>query len=304
MPAGPLAGALDVAATVRGATSHRGVTYAEVRGFRPLLLDVHVPAGATGPVPCVVWVHGGGWEAGDRRFTPSTWPPDYLFEALVAAGLAVATVDYRFSGEAAFPAALHDVKAAVRFLRLHAEVLGIDPGRFGVCGESAGGHLAAMIALTGDEPAYEGTVGVRGPSTTVQAAVVLYGVTDFTTRRSAHPLAADAESDATESRFLGGIPTEVPAVAAAASPVTRATSSAPPMLLLSGDADTVVPYEQSERLRDALRAAGAPDVTLHLVPGADHCFEGTNPEPPLTETVHHFVTHLHNTPRTRRFASN
>ena len=296
MPAGvPVVlpvGLLDVPATVRGATSHRGVTFAEVLGFRPLLLDVHVPVVAAGPVPCVVWVHGGGWEAGDRRFTPSTWPPDFLFEALVAAGLAVATVDYRFSGEAVFPAALHDVKAAVRFLRLHAEVLGIDPERFGVCGESAGGHLAAMIALTGDDPELEGSVGVVGPSTAVQAAVVLYGVTDFTSRRSLHPVASDAESDAVEARFLGALPAEDPGLAAMASPVTHATSSAPPMLLLSGDADTVVPYDQSERLRAALEAAGAGNVTLHLIPGADHCFEGTDPRQPLTEAVNHFTTHL------------
>ncbi|WP_407341459.1 alpha/beta hydrolase fold domain-containing protein [Pengzhenrongella phosphoraccumulans] len=289
---GLVGGKLDVPATIRGATSHRGVTFAEVGGFRPLLLDVHVPTGVTGSVPCVVWVHGGGWEAGDRRFTPSTWPPDYLFEALVAAGLAVATVDYRFSGEARYPAALHDVKAAVRFLRAHAGDLGIDPGRFGVCGESAGGQLAAMIALTGDDPAFEGDVGLAGPSTAVQAAAILYGVTDFTSRRSAHPLASDDESDAVEARFLGFTPADAPSWAAAASPVTHATSSAPPMLLLSGDADTIVPLDQSVRLRDALLAAGARDVTLTLVPGADHCFEGTDPRPPLDETVKHFTTHL------------
>lgn len=300
-------GAFDAAPTVRGATSHRGIVYAEVPGFRPLLMDVHVPVGASsgraGPAACVVWVHGGGWEYGDRRFTPGNWPPGYLLESLVAAGLAVATVDYRLSGEAVYPAALHDLKAALRFLRTQADRLAIDPARFGVCGESAGGHLAAMIALTGADPTLEGTVGEQvaavgpgtdepSPSSGVQAAAILYGVTDFTTRRLGHPLAVGDDPSSPEARFLGATPQEAPALAIAASPVSWATSSAPPMLLISGDADTIVPLDQSERLRDALHAAGATDVVLVVVPGANHCFEGVDPTGPLDQAIAYLATRL------------
>jgi acetyl esterase/lipase len=285
-------GALDVPATVRGATSHRGITFAEVPGFRPLLMDVHVPAGAAGPVPCVVWVHGGGWENGDRRFTPDHWPPGLLFESLLTAGLAVATVDYRHSGEAHFPGALHDVKAAVRFLRTHAPVLGIDPDRLGISGESAGGHLAAMMALTGDQPAFEGDVGAPGPSTGLRAAAILYGVTDFSAERAGGPVPSEQPLAGPEARFLGAAPEEVPDLAVAASPVSHATSSAPPMLLISGDCDAIVPLDQSRRLRDALVAAGARDVVLEVVPGADHCFVGVDPAPPLRAVVAFLAAHL------------
>lgn len=296
-PAGALGaagtlGALDVAATVCGATSHRGVTYAEVPGFRPLLMDVHVPVGAPGPVPCVVWVHGGGWEFGDRRFTPDHWPAELLFESLVGAGLAVATVDYRLSGEARYPAALHDVKAAVRFLRSRAADLGIDPGRLGVSGESAGGHLAAMVALTGGDPSLEGAVGEPGPSSAVQAAAILYGVTDFSAEIASRSLPPGQVPDEPEVRFLGATPEQAPGLAAAASPVSHATSSAPPVLLISGDCDAVVPLDQSERLRDALVAAGARDIVLEVVPGADHCFVGVDPAPALRTVVEFLARRL------------
>lgn len=286
-------GALDVPATVRGATSHRGITYAEELGFRPLLMDVHVPVGARGPVPCVVWVHGGAWEFGDRRFTPEHWPAGLWFGSLVAAGLAVATVDYRLLGEAHYPGALHDVKAAVRFLRSRAADLGIDPDRLGVSGESAGGQIAAMVALTGDEPALEGAVGLQGPSSAVQAAAILYGVADFAALLASHALLPGQIPDEPESRFLGATPEQAPGRFLDASPVSHATSSAPPVLLVSGDCDATVPLDQSERLRDALLAAGAHDVVLEVVPGADHCFVGVDPVPPLTTAVDFLATRLH-----------
>ena len=290
------AGTLDVRATFPGATSHRGVTYAVVRGFRPLLLDVHVPADAPGPVPCVVWVHGGGWEAGDRRWPPSDWPLDLLFGSLVAAGLAVATVDYRLSAEARHPAQVHDVKAAVRFVRDRAHVLGIDPDRLGVAGESAGGHLAAMVALTPGHPDLEGDVGrdLVDPRTSsaVRAAAILYGVTDFAAMVGEDEVPPDELLGLPEVRLLGATPEQAPALAAAASPVSHASAAAPPVLLISGDADTVVPLDQSVRLRDALLAAGATDVVLEVVPGADHCFDGVDPSGPVATVVRFLADRL------------
>ncbi|NMR18943.1 alpha/beta hydrolase [Cellulomonas fimi] len=288
----PTAAALDTPGTVAGAVSHRGITYAELRGFRPLLMDVHVPSSAAGPVPCVLWIHGGGWEAGDRRFTPANWPGDALFEALVASGLAVATADYRLSSEARFPAAVHDVKAALRFLRSHASVLSIAPDRIGVSGESAGGHLAAMLALTADDLRFEGDVGEPGPSTAVQAAALLYPVTDFFAELRIPAVAPERLPESPEVRFLGATPEQAPGVARTASPMSHAGASAPPTLLISGDQDAVVPLEQSERLHAALVAAGAPDVVLEVVPGADHCFEGVDPVPPLRTVVEFLADRL------------
>ncbi|MCU1432816.1 MAG: hypothetical protein JWP95_1921 [Actinotalea sp.] len=262
----------EAAAVVPGAVAHREVTFAEVIGFRPLLLDLYVPAGVDGPAPCVVWVHGGGWDRGDRRFATEHWPHGFLFASLVEAGLAVATVDYRLSGEAVHPAQLEDVLEAVRFLRRRAAELGLDPDRLGISGDSAGGHLAAMVALTGT-----GDAGV-------QAAAVLYGVTDLAGFDTSG-LTPQERAATMEARLLGADPREEPGLAAAASPVHHASAAAPPMLLISGDSDTVVPASHSQELADRLRAAGAEDVVLRLVPGADHCFEGVDPVPPLGEVV-------------------
>src|SRR5215211_2950775 len=155
-----------------------GVTYAVAVGYRPLQLDLWVPD--TGrPAPLVVYVHGGGFMFGDRRYLPETLRPDQVFEALVAAGLAVATIDYRHALEAPFPAQLHDAKAAVRYLREHADVLGIDTRRIGIAGESAGGHLAALVGLTGEHAELEGALGVLRQSSAVDVVVDWYGPADL-----------------------------------------------------------------------------------------------------------------------------
>ena len=156
----------------------RGVTYAVPFGYRPLQLDLWVPATA-GPAPLVVWVHGGAWIFGDRRDLPPTLQPDQIFDALIEAGLAVASIDYRLVREAAFPAQLHDVKAAVRYLRAHAEQLGLDTRRMGIWGESAGGHLASLAGLTAHRPDLEGNLGVVGPSSAVDVVVDWYAPIDL-----------------------------------------------------------------------------------------------------------------------------
>ncbi|MFB7268184.1 alpha/beta hydrolase fold domain-containing protein, partial [Streptomyces nojiriensis] len=139
-----------------------GITYATTPGYRPRLLDVQVPAGE-GPFPAVVWIHGGGWLDGDRRYPPPTVPAGLLHGAVLAAGLALVSIDYRHSLEAPFPAQLHDVKAAIRYVRAFAGDLGIDPDRIGVWGESAGGHLAALAGLVGpDSPRGAALEGAEG----------------------------------------------------------------------------------------------------------------------------------------------
>ena len=129
-----------------------------------------LPPAGDGPVPVVVFLHGGGWRLGSRhvgraRRSPRCRPSP--FEQVARAGIAVASIDYRLSGEAIWPAQLHDAKAAVRWLRARAGELGIDPDRIAAWGESAGGHLAELLGLTGDDPALEGEVGIAGPSSAV-----------------------------------------------------------------------------------------------------------------------------------------
>jgi len=258
-----------------GVRLHAGVTYAATAGYRPLQLDLWVPDSST-PPPLVVWIHGGGWMIGDRRYLPETLRPNQLFDALLAAGLAVATVDYRLALEAPFPAQLHDVKAAIRYLRAHAGPLGIDTGRIGVWGESAGGHLAALAGLTGHRPDLEGGIGVVGQSSAVDVVVDWYGPADFTTmpRMSPPPhIAAKLEAamqTPPEDSLVAGLDD---AARADASPITHVTPAAPPFLLVHGTADWLVPYAQSEQLDAALTAAGV-DCRLVPVEGAQHIFDG------------------------------
>jgi acetyl esterase/lipase len=258
-----------------GALHYSGITYAVAFGFRPLQLDLWVPAGDA-PAPLVVWVHGGGFMFGDRRHLPETLRPNQVFDALLAAGLAVATIDYRHALEAPFPAQLHDAKAAVRYLRAHADDLGISTARIGVMGESAGGHIAALVGLTAHRADLEGTHGVVGPSSAVDVVVDWYGPADLATmpRKTLPPdIAAKLPPEllvAPEDQLTRGL--EGPALADA-SPVTHVTPDAPPFLLVHGTTDWLVPYAQSEQLAAALVAAGVP-VRLVPVDGAEHIFNG------------------------------
>jgi hypothetical protein len=145
----PAARAADDGVSVLG-----GVPYAALPGTRPLELDLYLPAAR--PAPVVVFVHGGGWRLGSRHSAGPAYARTSAFEAVARAGIAVASVDHRLSAEAAWPAQLHDVKAAVRWLRARAGELGVDPGRVSAWGESAGGHLAALLGLTAGDPGLEG----------------------------------------------------------------------------------------------------------------------------------------------------
>ncbi|MFD9104191.1 alpha/beta hydrolase fold domain-containing protein [Streptomyces virginiae] len=283
-----------------------GITYATTPGYRPRLLDVQVPAGE-GPFPAVVWIHGGGWLDGDRRYPPPTVPAALLHGAVLAAGLALVSIDYRHSLEAPFPAQLHDVKAAIRYVRAFAGDLGVDPDRIGVWGESAGGHLAALAGLVGpagagapdgtagaagaagadaagadaigaDAVALEGTQGVGSGETGVLAVVDWYGVSDLVAL-AAHPMPpmpSGVEFPDPYEALLGASVADHPDLARAASPVTYADGSnpPPPFLLVHGTRDGLVPYSQSEVLAAALKGAGG-EVTLQPVEGADHIFLGS-----------------------------
>lgn len=237
-------------------TTHSGLTYAEMQGYRPLLLDLHLPDGAdaASPVPVVICLHGGAFWAGDRRHLAV----DTVFETLVAAGIAAATVDYRLSAEVKFPGQLEDVRAAIRYLRSEAACWGLDCTRLGVWGESAGGTLAALAALAppGDDDRDD---------TDVSAAVVWFAPTDLVSLRQFSAIYG----------LLGeNLPDEELAAAAAeASPVAYARADAPPFLIAHGTADTTVPIAQSELLHERLVAAGARSSFVP-VDGIGHNFNG------------------------------
>jgi acetyl esterase/lipase len=258
-----------------GARHYVGATYAAPGGYRPLLLDLWVPEATTTP-PLVVWIHGGGWMMGDRRYLPETLRPNQVFDALLDAGLAVATIDYRHALEAPFPAQLHDAKAAIRWLRAFSDELGISTERIGVMGESAGGHLAALVGLTAQRPDLEGTHGVAGPSSAVDVVVDWYGPADFSTMPRMQPpphIAAKLEPAMLvppEDQLTRGLEG---AALADASPITHVTPDAPAFLLVHGTADWLVPYDQSEQLHAALTAAGVA-CRLEPVEGAQHIFDG------------------------------
>jgi acetyl esterase/lipase len=258
-----------------GVRHYAGAVYAAVPGYRALELDLWVPD-AERPAPLTVWVHGGAWMSGNRRSLPPGLRPDQLFDELLAAGLAVATIEYRHAREASFPAQLHDAKAAVRWLRHHADRLGLDPARVGIGGESAGGHLAALVGLTADRPDLEGEVGVAGPSSAVDVVLDWYGVACAETMPE-FDLPPDVAARLSPADRVP--PLEVlldgadDAARGAVSPVAHVRPGAPPFLLLHGTADPVVPYAQSELLAEALTAVGV-DVQLVPVPDAGHGFDG------------------------------
>jgi acetyl esterase/lipase len=246
-----------------------GLTYAEIPGYRPLLLDLHVPAKAADAagVPVVVWIHGGGFASGDRRYLPPTLEPNSVFSALIKAGLACATVDYRLLKEARWPAQRDDIAAAISFIRAHAREYGLDAARIGTWGESAGGHLALMAGLT--DPG-------------ISAVVAWYPLTDF------RLLAPTAFDGTTRPRLFDRRAADLPALMADASPITHVTGSSPPCLLVHGDRDRALPAEHSERFHEALTAAGV-ESACRIVPGADHCFEGYADVPGLIDDA---VTYL------------
>ena len=254
-----------------------GLEYAAIRGFRPLLADLYLPRGA-GPWPAVVFIHGGGWGVGTRASVGPTldeWSPS-AFERLAAAGLAVASVDYRLTGEAIFPAQLHDVKAAVRWLRSEAAALGIDGERIVAWGASAGGHLAALLGLTGRGALLEGEVGVSGPSSAVCAVIDWYGPADLVSMQEQSGGEGPVEHDSAgspEGSLIGGVVSENAERAREASPISYVHRAAPPFQIKHGADDRAVPCAQSQDLATALAQAGV-RVDFELVPGADHMWIG------------------------------
>ncbi|MGJ8724094.1 MAG: alpha/beta fold hydrolase [Roseibacillus sp.] len=225
-------------------------------------LDLYLPKDGGTKRPLVVWIHGGGWKTGTKEVLKGQ-------ERLLEKGFVLASINYRLSSHALFPAQLHDCKAALRFLRSHAESYGIDGVRIGVWGSSAGGHLASLIATSGNVEELEGDIGTTGVSSSVQAGVMYFGPTDL--------VAAGKEEQALKEgsalrRLLGGLAGEEKlALARQASPIAHIDPEDPPMLTLQGTADPLVPAWQAERFHAKLLESGV-DSQLMIQEGAGHAF--------------------------------
>lgn len=259
-----------------------GVQYAAPDGV-PLSADLFLPDTPAGPSPIVVWVHGGGWRFGTRRAAPD------LSRFVARRGFAMAAIDYRLSDRATFPAQIEDLKTAIRWLRSVASHYGLDRDRIGLVGASAGGHLAALAALTAGGMFEPDEAPYREESSNVQAVVVGYAPIDFLRLDADRPpdgtTSDDPENlrmrrgggmravdpDSFESLLLGAPIETCPDRVRAANPLAYAAPGAPPFLILHGRSDTTIGVGQSETLYAALAQHGN-DVTLGLIDGLGHGF--------------------------------
>ena len=267
-------------ALLAGVIVHRDLAYVSGGHLRQML-DLYLPHAAR-PLPLIIWIHGGAFRVGDKQ--------DRIPVEKLEQGYAIASLNYRLSQHACFPAQIEDCKAAVRWLRANAGIYGLDSSRFASWGESAGGHLAAMLGTAGHQHSFE--VGEHlEHSSRVQAVLDFFGPTDFLqmdAQRLPEGMVHDT-ADSPESQLVGGPIQEHPAEVARANPVTYVTSEAPPFLVVHGDHDPLVPYHQSTLLVDALHAAGVP-VTFYTVVGAGH---GGFDDPQIGALVQGFLaTHL------------
>ncbi|MEM9281265.1 MAG: alpha/beta hydrolase [Verrucomicrobiota bacterium] len=225
-----------------------------------LLLDLYLPVGVENS-PLVVHIHGGGWKNGDRSRCRLSWLPKH--------GFALASIEYRLSQEALFPAQIEDCKGALRWLRANSEKYGYDASKVVVSGTSAGGHLAGLMGTSGDVDDLEGTTGGNlDQSSQVQGAIPYYGAHDFVSRSQNQPSKTD-EPNGGVYQLLGGPVQENLEAARLASPVTYITENDPPFLILHGENDPTVFLDQSEILHARLEEAGV-SSQLIVEKGAKH----------------------------------
>lgn len=251
---------------------------------RQQTLDLAIPRDRTNRLPLIVFVHGGAWEAGSKQDGYGPLAP------YVRSGrFAVASVEYRFSQHAIWPAQIHDCKAAIRWLRGNADRYGIDPDRIGVWGASAGGHLVAMLGVSGGVPELEGVLGAfTNVSSRVTCVVDYFGPSDLLALVQVTNHFRHADRDAPIPRLLGGLTAEKMDAARSASPVTHATEDDPPFLIVHGTRDDLVPLGQSEALERALAAARPVTAPLLIrMNGAGHGFNS----PELDRRVAQFFDH-------------
>jgi acetyl esterase/lipase len=272
------------------------IRYWTPAGFRALTMDIYLPpANMPKPAsgfPMIMYIHGGGWKSGNSRSSGAFADFPGVLADMAARGYVVTSVNYRFSAEAVWPAQGQDIKAAIKFLRIHADTYGIDPARFMTWGVSAGGYLSAIANVTC------GAVELQPPPQTVkknsdvspddiassrvsdcvQGAVAWYGVFDMSTIAAQAKLDGAMSRDkkhAPEWRLLDCFKDQCsPGQIRSGSPITYVNKDTPPMLLIVGDADTTVPYHQTLEMAEALKAAGVHQETI-VMPGINHGLLGS-----------------------------
>jgi len=270
----------------------RDLTFARVNGIN-LKLDVYRPRHRPERCPTLLQIHGGGWMMGSKN--EQAIP---LMLHLAARGWVCVTANYRLSPHATFPDHLIDCKRAVQWIREHGGEYGADPGFIVVTGGSAGGHLAALMALTANEPEYQ--PGFESVDTTMAACVAFYGVYDFTDRHSYWH--HEGLSRMLEQQIMKAAPDEAPDAYTRASPMSRVHEEAPPFFVIHGDLDTLVPVEEARHFAGMLREATSNPVVYAEIPGAQHAFE-IFPSPRTQLVVHgvdRFLAHVYSRYLARR----
>jgi len=260
-----------------GVKALRDLQYVE-GGHERNRLDLYLPERATGRLPLIVWIHGGAWLGGSKEGCPAL--------PFTSKGYAVASINYRLSQHAVFPAQIEDCKAAIRWLRANAAKYGLDPDRIGVWGASAGGHLVALLGTTGSVRELEGSGGNLDQSSRVQCVVDWFGPADLLTMAGSHD-----DPGSPEARLVGGPVHENKDKARKASPVTYVSKDTAPFLIMHGDQDNTVPPSQSKVLTNALKKAGV-EVKLVIVKGNGHGGPGFNSSENRKLIEEFFAQHL------------
>jgi acetyl esterase/lipase len=264
----------------------RDIVYTKA-GSTELKLDVAAPEQGDGPFPAMLVIHGGAWRAGNKADVGR------VLRDFAARGYVAVSPQYRFCPKEVFPAQVHDVKAAVRWVKAHAKERRIDPEHIGAIGFSAGGHLALMLGVTGPADGLEGDVSAGAPDSRIQAVVNYFGPSDLAARdipEVSLPLVRD---------FLGATAADRPDLAAKASPRSYVTKDDPPILTFQGTKDPLVPHTQAIELADAMTAAGV-GGRVELMVGAAHGWGGAELDYTLAETFAFFDRYLKAAPGSKR----
>jgi acetyl esterase/lipase len=255
-------------------TAIKNIEYGQAGGQR-MLLDIYRPRRIQRKLPVIIWLYGGAWKAGSKDFCPIAF--------MATQQVAIISINYRLTEVAPFPAQIYDCKGAVRWLRAHAAEYQLDPDHIGVFGASAGGHLAALLGTTADDPQLEGDVGGNlNYSSRVQCVCAFYPPTDLNRLVVEPSFRADPNGDV--ARLIGGAVADNVAKANFASPITYVSKDSAPFFLMHGGADTLVPPEQSEIFYAALKQAGV-EAHLEIVPGKGH---GIIAPPKVAEEIYQF----------------
>lgn len=255
-------------------------------GDTDLKLDLARPVGAKGPFPLIICVHGGGWRAGSRQEFSKPMPQlggkISLIEMLASRGYVAATISYRLTPMAKFPAQIEDCKAAVRFLRANAKKYDINPNFIGAVGFSAGGHLVCLMGAADRSDGLEGTGGNPEQSSQIQAVVSFFGPTDLTTKT--WPEVVEKELLVP---FLGATYEKDPAIYKKASPITYVNKNCPPFLFIHGTKDTLVGIDQSEKMQKKLLDNGVL-ARLIRMEGLGHGWGGKDAVKSFEDTLKFF----------------